>query len=41
MTSFNDIHDYSNLPCKPSDYILEAEKVKEPTKWQVYDSNRW
>ena len=38
VNEFNDFHDYSNLPCKKSEYIPEAQKIKEPTKWQVYDS---
>lgn len=38
VIEFNDFHDYSNLPCKQSDVIPQAHKIKDITKWEIYDS---
>lgn len=40
MDSFNDFHDYSNVPLNKTttSQQLKSEKVKNMEKWQIYDS---
>ena len=39
ISSFNDIHDYSNTPIdKITTRTYKSEKVKAMEKWQIYDS---
>ena len=38
MNSFNDFHDYSNLPGVVTSHIPKAIKIKDMKKWEVYDS---